>query len=162
VSQHDAFRRIRKPGTALLLHLAKGSMTWEMLAGDIVWLLVLPLAIASVSWTVTHEEVFREPREYCLRRSKTSHSFVVRKAFYVFTCEYCFSHYVAAVWLWLTGYRLMLDGWRGFALALFATNAIANVYMSAFARLRLEVKSERLETEVAEQQIRALKPGRRA
>ena len=27
--------------------------------------------IASLAWTVTHEEVFREPREWCAARSKS-------------------------------------------------------------------------------------------
>ena len=135
-------------------------MTWEQLIPQLVWLFVLPLAVASISWTITHEEVFREPRDYCVRRSREGHSWFMRKAFYVFTCEYCFSHYVTFAFVWLTGYRLLLDGWRGAIVAFFATNAVANIYLSAFARLRLEVKSERLETEVVEQQIREMRPGR--
>ena len=135
-------------------------MTWESLVSQLVWLLVLPLAVASISWTVTHEEVFREPRDYCVRRSREGRRWIIRKAFYIFTCEYCFSHYVTLAFVWLTEYRLLLDGWRGAVLAFFATNAVANVYLSAFARLRLEVKSERLEAEVVEQQVRAMRPGR--
>ena len=37
---------------------------------QILWLFLLALPIACVAWTVTHEEVFREPREYCVERSK--------------------------------------------------------------------------------------------
>jgi len=48
------------------------------------------------AWTVTHEEVFREPREYCLQRSQKCRRLLQRKFFYLFTCEYCFSHYMAA------------------------------------------------------------------
>ena len=33
-------------------------------------LLLLALPVACVSWTVTHEEVFREPREFCKRKSE--------------------------------------------------------------------------------------------
>ena len=31
---------------------------------QIIWLFVLALPIATISWTVTHEEIFREAREY--------------------------------------------------------------------------------------------------
>jgi hypothetical protein len=32
---------------------------------QIAWLLVLALPLASVTWTITHEEIFRELREGC-------------------------------------------------------------------------------------------------
>jgi hypothetical protein len=37
-----------------------------------------------------------------------------RKFFYVLTCEYCVSHYVTAVVLDVTDYKLLFDDWRGF------------------------------------------------
>ena len=37
---------------------------------QLFWLFILALPVACVAWTVTHEEVFREPREYCERRSR--------------------------------------------------------------------------------------------
>jgi hypothetical protein len=112
---------------------------------QLVWLFVLAIPIACVAWTVTHEEIFREPREYCVRRSQDCKSLLARKFFYLFTCEYCFSHYVTVFFLFLTRYRLLLDDWRGYLLSLFALVAVANVYMSAFGRLRQEVKSEKLD-----------------
>ena len=112
---------------------------------QLVWLFVLAIPIACVAWTVTHEEVFREPREYCAERAANDPRLGVRKFFYLFTCEYCFSHYVTLFFLVLTRYRLLLDGWRGYLIAFFALVAIANVYMSAFGRLRQEVKSEQLD-----------------
>ncbi len=60
------------------------------------FLLLLALPIACASWTVTHEEVFREPREFCVEHSKRCRTLI----------------------------------W------------IANVYMSVFNRLRLEIKLE--------------------
>ena len=39
---------------------------WQQVA----WLLILPIPIASVSWTITHEEIFREVRDYCAERSQ--------------------------------------------------------------------------------------------
>ncbi|HVT15031.1 MAG TPA: hypothetical protein VHQ90_02480 [Thermoanaerobaculia bacterium] len=112
---------------------------------QLVWLFVLALPIASISWTVTHEELFREPREICVRRAQAARRLWVRKFFYLLTCEYCLSHYVALFFLAVTRYRLLLDDWRGYLIAFFALVAVANLYMSSFARLRQEVKSEGLE-----------------
>ena len=112
---------------------------------QIVWLFVLSLPIATISWTVTHEEIFREAREYCASRSKTCRGLVKRKFFYVFTCEYCFSHYIVAFFLFLTRYHLLLDDWRGYLLSFFALAGLTNVYLSLFGRLRVEIKSERLD-----------------
>ena len=103
-------------------------------------LVLLALPVACVSWTITHEEVFREPREFCKERSEKCRPLLVRKFFYLFTCEYCFSHYVSLFFLWLTRYRLLYEGWRGYVLAWFALVWVANVYMSGFNRLRLEIK----------------------
>jgi hypothetical protein len=120
---------------------------------QVVWLVLLAIPIACVAWTVTHEEIFREPREYCEKRSKDCRSLLTRKFFYLFTCEYCFSHYVTILFLILTRYRLLLDDWRGYVIAFFALVAIANVYMSSFGRLRQEVKSEGLEAKKKERDL---------
>jgi hypothetical protein len=123
------------------------------LPAQIAWLLLLAVPVACVAWTVTHEEVFREPREYCVRRSREGRSIVERKFFYLFTCEYCFSHYVTIGFLALTGYRLLMPDWRGLVIAFFAIVWVANQYMSAFARLRLGIKNERLEAKEKEQRV---------
>jgi hypothetical protein len=120
---------------------------------QIVWLILLAVPIACVAWTVTHEEIFREPREFCVERSKNGRSLLARKFFYLFTCEYCFSHYVTAFFLILTRYHLLLDDWRGYLIAFFALVAVANIYMSSFARLRQEVKSEKLEAKKKEKEL---------
>ncbi|MGE3178111.1 MAG: hypothetical protein AB7O32_11615 [Vicinamibacterales bacterium] len=116
----------------------------------VVWLLLVALPVATVSWTVTHEEIFREWREFCLERSRRARRLSQRKFFYVFTCEYCFSHYVTLMFLVVTRFRLLLDGWRGYLLAFFAVVAVANVYMSLFGRLRVDIRSERLDVAVKE------------
>jgi hypothetical protein len=110
-------------------------------------LLLIGLAVACVSWTVTHEEVFREPREFCRERSKDCRRGYERKFFYLFTCEYCFSHYVAAFFLVLTRFQLLYAGWRGYVLAEFALVWVANFYMGVFNRLRLDIKFENLTIE---------------
>jgi hypothetical protein len=117
------------------------------LGDQLVWLLVLALPIASVSWTVTHKDVFREPRDYCAKWSTDCRSLLGRKFFSLFTCEYCFSHYVTLAFLIPTGFRLLLPDWRGAVIAFFALVAVANVYMSAYSRLRVEIRGERVEIE---------------
>ncbi len=117
------------------------------LGRQVVTLLLLALPIACVAWTVTHEEVFREPREWCSDRSKNCPKAYQRKFFYLFTCEYCFSHYVTAVFLVITRFTLLYEGWRGYLLAEFALVWVANVYMSSFNRLRLDIKHERVAIE---------------
>ena len=126
---------------------------------QLIWLVTLALPVACVAWTVTHEEVFREPREYCLRRSRESKSLLARKFFYLFTCEYCFSHWVTIFFLFLTRYRLLLDDWRGYILSGFAVVAVANLYISSFARLRQEVKSEKLDAKTKEEVLDRVKKG---
>ena len=78
-------------------------------------LLMLALPMACASWTVTHEEVFREPREFCKEQSeRVADVLPVRKFFYLFTCEYCFSHYVTAFFLLITRFTMLYEGWRGY------------------------------------------------
>jgi uncharacterized membrane protein len=83
-----------------------------------------------------------EFRDVCLRKSTTCRRIYERKFFYLFTCEYCFSHYVAAMFLIITRFRLLYPDWRGYLIAAFSLVWVANVYMSLFARIRLEVKRE--------------------
>jgi len=123
------------------------------LSRQFIFLIILAIPIASVAWTVTHEEVFREPRDWCVANSKTCQSPFRRKLFYLFTCEYCFSHYVAAAFLILTRYKLLFDDWRGYLIAGFALVWVANVYMSFFARLRVDIKTEKLEAQAVEAAI---------
>ena len=115
------------------------------LSHQFAFLLLLALPVACVSWTVTHEEVFREPRDYCKQKAENCKPLVARKFFYLFTCEYCFSHYVTLFFLVVTHFTLLYDGWRGYLISWFALVWVANVYMSAFNRLRLEIKHENVE-----------------
>jgi len=119
---------------------------------QMLWLFVLAAPIACVAWTVTHEEVFSEFHDWCAKKSRTARTLLARKFFYLFTCEYCFSHYVAAAVVWMTGYRLLVPGWRGATLAWFTLVWVANVYMSLFGRLRLDIKRERVEIKVEEKE----------
>ena len=117
---------------------------------QIIYLLLLAIPIACASWTVTHEEIFKEPREYCIHWSKEGSSIIKRKFFYVFTCEYCFSHYVTAAFIIFTRYHLLFDNWKGYIIAEFALVWIANIYMSLFSLLRQDIKKEKIEIEEKE------------
>jgi hypothetical protein len=123
------------------------------LSQQIIWLFVLALPIASVAWTVTHEEVFREPREYCTRQSQNSRTLMCRKFFYLFTCEYCFSHWVTGVFLIITRYKLLYDDWRGYLIALFALVYVSNFYIGLFGHVKLEVRKDRAEIKAIEAQV---------
>ena len=123
------------------------------LGSQVVALFVLALPIACIAWTITHEEVFREPREYCAEKSQSCRSLAKRKFFYLFTCEYCFSHYVTIAFLLLTGYKLLYADWRGYLVGGFALVWVANLYMSLFGRLRLDIKREHVEIKQQQNEI---------
>jgi hypothetical protein len=117
------------------------------LATQITYLFVIAIPVACISWTVTHEEVFREPREYFVLKSRRGGSIFTRKFFYLLTCEYCFSHYVTIAFLFITNYTLLFTGWRGYLIAGFAIVWIANLYMSLFFLLRTDIKKEKVTIE---------------
>ena len=109
---------------------------------QIFWLLILSAVVASISWTVTQEEIFKEWRESFEEKSESASNILLRKFFYVWTCEYCFSHWVTIVVLFLSGYRLLIDDWRGYVFAFFALPWVANQFMSFYRRLRVDIKHE--------------------
>jgi len=117
----------------------------EVSGSDLLTLLILALPVAAIAWTVTHEEVFREVRDYCVDRSENAQTLAIRKFFYLFTCEFCFSHYVSAGVLLTTQFRLLFDDWRGYFVAWLALVWVANHLISIYGRLRLGIRSERLE-----------------
>src|ERR1700754_1069288 len=121
--------------------------------GPLTELFVLAIPIACIAWTVTHEEVFREPREFCKRCSEDG-SLLYRKFFYLFTCEYCFSHYVTILFLLITRYTLLFPDWRGTLIAGFSLVWIANVYMSLFLLLRTDIKKEGTDVKVKEEELK--------
>jgi hypothetical protein len=117
------------------------------LNSQIAYLFILAIPVACISWTITHEEVFREPREFCVRCSKKSKSLFIRKFFYILTCEYCFSHYVTVALLLITKYTLLFQDWKGFLIAGFSVVWVANIYMSLFFLLRTDIKKEKVAIE---------------
>lgn len=131
------------------------------IGSQVLRLFLFAIPVACVSWTVTHEEIFREIHEWCVRRSKAAKSIAARKFFYVFTCEYCFSHYVTIAMLLMTRFTLVFDDWRGVVIAGFSIVWIANLYMSLFGHLRLAITAERQDIEIVrkEQKETLITPG---
>jgi len=115
---------------------------------QIFWLFILAIPIACIAWTVTHEEVFREPREFCINKSLHGKTLLERKFFYLFTCEYCFSHYITILFLFFTGYKLLLNDWRGYIIAGFSLVWISNIYMSLFAFIRQDITKGNAEIKI--------------
>jgi len=113
-----------------------------LVAEQIYTLIILSLVVASISWTVTQEEVFREFHDYWSNRCKTAKNIASRKFFYLFTCEYCFSHWVTLALLIVSGFRLLFDDWRGYVVAFFVLPWIANQWMSLYRHIRVEIKYE--------------------
>ncbi len=121
---------------------------------QIFWLFILSSIVASISWTVTQEEIFREWRDYCKDKSEKCESTPQRKFFYVFTCEYCFSHWMTILILILTGFQLLIEDWRGYILAFFTIPWAANLLMSIYRRLRVGIKHEDALAEIAKEEAK--------
>ena len=120
------------------------------LSRQIIYLFILGIPIASIAWTVTREEIFKEPRDFFIKKSKSSAYMLQRKFFYLFTCEFCFSHYVTLFFLLITKFQLLYEDWRGYLIAGFALVWIANVYMSLFGFIRVGMKKEKMDADIEE------------
>lgn len=114
---------------------------------QIIYLFILAIPVACISWTVTHEEVFREPRDFCMLQSRRNKNAFLRKFFYMLTCEYCFSHYVTIAFLIITKFYLLFPDWKGYVISGFSLVWIANIYMSLFYLLRQGIKKEKITIE---------------
>lgn len=120
------------------------------MTNDLILLFVLAMPIAAIAWAVTHEDLFKELRDWFEARSRRATTLAGRKFFYLFTCEYCFSHWVTVALLIATRFTLVYDDWRGFVISGFSLVWVANHYMSLFGRLRLGIKSERVDITLKE------------
>jgi hypothetical protein len=120
---------------------------------QLAYLFILAIPIASIAWTITHEDLFREARDWCKQNSQTCNRLYKRKFFYLFTCEYCFSHYIVILFLILTRYKLLFPDWRGYLISGFSLVWVSNVYMNLYSHVRLDIKRERVEIAAKENEI---------
>jgi hypothetical protein len=56
--------------------------------------------------------------------------------------------------LLITDYKLLMDNWSGYLIAGFALVWIANVYMSLYNFLRIDIKKERIITKKEEEMVK--------
>ena len=52
----------------------------------------------------------------------------------------------------MTKYHLLYDDWRGYIIAGFSIVWVANIYMSIYARIRVNLKKERIEADLIEEE----------
>lgn len=57
----------------------------------------------------------------------------------------------------ITRYTLLFTDWRGYLISGFALVWVANIYMSLFGLLRVDIRLQRVETEEVELEIKAKK-----
>jgi hypothetical protein len=123
-------------------------------AGQISFALLLAIPVACVVWTFTQEEVFKEVREslkgYQKRHARSRWR---QKLAYMPTCPYCFSHYVAGVFIVLFRFRMLAEDWRGYVVSLFTLVLIANVYMTAYHLLRVWLRRGKAAADRAEAEL---------
>jgi hypothetical protein len=122
------------------------------LGHQIFWLMILAIPIACIARTVVYEEIFREPRDWCKEQSDLCHNFFAKKFFYLFTCEYCFSHWVTLFFVILMQFRLLVDDWRGYIISFFSLVLVANAYMNVYSRLRVDIQKGKAEIAQIEEQ----------
>lgn len=120
------------------------------------WFLAVPVAIIVRAFTT--EEIFRQAREFCANRnvhyceligrnpcrsSERIRYLVLSKLCYMPTCDFCLSFWISLLVVWIADYFLYFSDWRGIALATFVVMGVANVYLSAFSHIRVDLRKER-------------------
>lgn len=123
------------------------------LSTQIIWLFILAIPVACVAWTVTHEEIFADMRAYLKSISGRSNNWFVKKIYYLFSCEYCFSFYVTALLLIITKYQLLFADWRGYLISELSLIWIANTYMSLYFFIKIDSKKMGNECKLEEQDL---------
>ena len=126
-----------------------------------VALLILAIPLAAVAWTFAHEELLGEVREWFATRSQRGSRLYALKFFYLFTREYCLSRYLAVGLLVMTRFKLLYADWRGYVIAGLSLVWIANIYMSLYGRIRLDIKRERVEIAAKEDELTNRQEGER-
>lgn len=116
-------------------------------------LLLLGIPVAGMAWTVTHEEAFREPRPCCQKESAQAGSFVLGKFFYLFTCEYCFRHDVAAGVLLRIRLTAAVYGLAGILCCLLRSRLDGQPVQEHLQPTALDIKHEQVEIKADEQNI---------
>lgn len=125
------------------------------LGAQLAYALLLAIPVASVAWTVTQEELFKEVREKlsCYQK-RCPDSIWRRKLAYMPTCPYCFSHYVGAFFVVLCHFPMLVPDWRGYLVSVFTVVMISNTYISGYNLLRAGLRALRARADEAEANAR--------
>jgi hypothetical protein len=54
----------------------------------------------------------------------------------------------------ITHYRLLFDDWRGYIISGFSLVWIANIYMSLYAFIKIDIKTERINADLKEEVLK--------
>jgi hypothetical protein len=125
---------------------------YEMMA-QVVWGLIIAFPVAICSWTIAKEEVFAWLRWLCHKALDWGdrHGLcgkIAAKPFYMPTCEFCTSFWVTFFFVdVVTPFRMLTTGWKGWMVGEFFVMAWANVYMSIYSRIRVEITKDKTITE---------------
>jgi hypothetical protein len=60
---------------------------------------------------------------------------------------------VTIFFLFLTNFKLLIDDWRGYIIAGFALVFIANLYISIYVLIKVDIKKERILTQKEEEKL---------
>lgn len=105
-------------------------------------LALLAIPAAFMAWTIVCEEIFRDLRDLCEKRSDHPNP-IIRKLCYLPTCYYCTGTWTAFFVLVLHPVRFVSDGPQGLLLAWFTLVAIEQVYLNAFHLIRVWLRASR-------------------
>jgi hypothetical protein len=124
-------------------------------AMQMIFALLLAIPVASIVWTFTQEEVFKEVRD-SLKAYQKRHadSFWRQKLAYLPTCPYCLSHYVAAVFIAVFNFHMLADDWRGYVVSLFTLVLVTNLYVSLYNLVRVALRRQKALADKAEAELR--------
>lgn len=125
-----------------------------VLAVNLYALLLYALVVAVISRTVTQEEIFREVKEYAKDiATDPARGWWKRKLFYPLTCQYCFSHWVAAVLVLVSGYDVTLAESMtlfSFVFSVLVLVGVANLMLVLYELITLKIQHQRRDTVLSE------------
>jgi hypothetical protein len=118
---------------------------------EISFAALLAIPIACLVWTFTQEEIFKEAREW-LKAYQRRHSDSLwrQKLAYLPTCPYCLSHYVAAGFIALFHFTMLVSDWRGYVVSLFTLVLLTNIYITMYNLLRVVLRGSKAWADRAE------------
>ena len=107
-----------------------------------IYLFIMALPIQTAFRGPLHVRKCSVNQEIIVRKNQNNANLFLRNFFIYLLAKYCFSHYIALLFLIITRYHLLYNNWRGYIVSFFALVWIANIYMSLFGLVRVGMKKE--------------------